>query len=187
MIIHIMFDFIFFVGLIGSLTLVLGAAWPEPKTAKHPTQSIKNWLFVVGALLMLFYAVLGYRTGGTVFFVFLEIFILISNLLMMLDTDDRLDAIVMTLGGLVFVVWSLYLFDGYSTLLFILGLTIIGFGYAFTMNTLRRSLALTLGSIFIALFSYVEASWVFFWLNVFFALFSAYYLFPHIKGRKLGV
>jgi len=37
----------FLTGLIGSLILVTGAAWPEPKNSKHPMQSLKNWFFAI--------------------------------------------------------------------------------------------------------------------------------------------
>ena len=51
-------DYIFLAGLIGSLTLVTGAAWPEMKVKKHPVKSVKNWLFAIGGLIMLIYAIL---------------------------------------------------------------------------------------------------------------------------------
>lgn len=57
-------------------------------------------------------------------------------------------------------------------------------GYAFKMNTLRRDLALMVGSIFLALFSYLEASRIFFRLNTFFALFSLYYTIKFIRDHS---
>lgn len=174
-------DINFLIGLIGSLVLVTGAAWPKNESAAHPAKSIKNWLFAVGGLLMLAYAILGYMSGGPVFFVFLEVLVVVACFLMMLNTPDSFDTPVISIVGLGFIVWSLSLFEGYNTVFFILGLTGIGLGYAFQMGTLRRDVALTAGSALIALFSYVEQSWIFFWLNVFFALFSGYYL---IKGLR---
>lgn len=174
-------DYIFFTGLIGSLVLVTGAAWPEPKNVKHPVKSLKNWLFAVGGFAMLLYAVFGYQQGGPIFFVILQTMVMITSVLMMLNTDDRIDTAVITISGLGLIIWSLYLFEGYNTIIFILGLLGIGLGYAFQMGTLRRSVALTLGSVLIALFSYIEANWIFFWLNVFFAIFSMYYL---VKGLR---
>lgn len=177
-------DYIFLTGLIGSLILVTGAAWPETKTS-HPVKSIKNWLFGIGGLIMLLYAIFGYQQGGPIFFVMLEILVVIASILMMLNTDDRIDTTIISISGLGLIVWSLYLFEGYSTVFFILGLSGIGLGYAFKMATFRRNLALTLGSILIALFSYVEKSWIFFWLNVFFAIFSLYYLTkPFMSSEK---
>jgi len=77
------------------------------------------------------------------------------------------------------VIWSLFLFQGYTTVIFIIGLSITGLGFALEMGTLRRDIALTFGTALIAIFSFMVASWIFFWLNTFFALFSAYYM---LKG-----
>ena len=169
-------NYIFLTGLAGSLVLVTGAAWPAIKDVKHPMKSTKNWLFAIGGLVMLIYAILGYQQGGSIFFIFLEILVVIASILMMLNTPDIVDTPIITICGLALIVWSLTLFEGYNTIFFIVGLSGIGLGYAFEMGTLRRGVALTLGSALIALFSYIEASWIFFWLNVFFALFSGYYV-----------
>jgi hypothetical protein len=175
-------DINFLTGLVGSFILVMGAAWPETKK-KHPVQSTKNWLFAIGGLVMLIYAILGYQAGGSVFFVFLEALVAVATVLMMLKVDDRIDTPIIGLSGLGLIIWSLYLFEGYNTVFFILGLCGIGLGYAFDMDTQRRNLALTLGSILIALFSYLEASWIFFWLNTFFAIFSSFYLLKGLRKR----
>lgn len=177
-------DYIFLTGLIGSLILVTGAAWPNPKKIGHPAKSLKNWLFAIGGLFMLLYSIFGYQHGGPIFFVIFQIFVAITSILMMLNTPDRIDTPIITISGLGFIIWSLYLFEGYSTVFFILGLCGIGLGYAFQMGTIRRDVALTLGSILIALFSYIEASWIFFWLNVFFAIFSGYYLVKNLRHKK---
>lgn len=168
-------NLIFLTGIAGSLVLVTGAAWPETRITR-PVQSVKNWLFAIGGFIMLLYAYLGFREGGPVFFVILEILVGIASVLMMIDADDRIDAAVIGTGGGALIVWSLYLFEGYQTAIFIIGLAAVGLGYALKMGTLRRDLALTLGSATIAVFSYLEANWIFFWLNVFFAIFSGYYL-----------
>lgn len=169
-------SYIFFTGLVGSLVLVTGAAWPEPKTGIHPVKSVKNWLLMVGAVIMLAYAILGYIADNSIFFVILELLVVIAGVMMLFDVPDRIDTPVITTSGLALIVWSLYLFEGYNTVFFILGLSAIGLGYTLQMGTIRRSAALTAGSILIALFSYIEASWIFFWLNVFFGIFSGYYL-----------
>jgi len=176
-------DYIFLTGLAGSLVLVTGAAWPEQK-GKKAIHSVKNWLLGLGAVVMCTYATLGYLAGGPIFFIFLQAFVIIASILMMMETSDILDTAVLTISGLAFIVWSLFLFEGYNTVFFILGLTGIGLGYAFEMGTIRRSLALTAGSALIALFSYIEASWIFFWLNVFFAIFSGYYLIKGLLAKK---
>jgi len=178
-------DYIFLTGLIGSLILVIGSAWPESKDVKHPIKSLKNWLLAIGGgVILLIYAILNYQQGGAIFFVLLQVLVAISSILMMLNADDRIDIPVIGVSGLALIIWSLYLFEGYNTIFFILGLCGISLGYTFKMGTLRRSIALTAGSILIALFSYIEASWIFFWLNVFFAVFSAYYLYKGLTRKK---
>jgi len=42
---------------------------------------------------------------------------------------------------------------------------------------------LALGGALIALFSYFEVNWIFFWLNVFFAIFSGYYVYKMIDFK----
>lgn len=179
-------NIIFLTGLIGSLILVLGAAWPNVGDHKHPAKSFKNWLFAIGGLVMLLFSVLGYQNGGPIFFVFLEILVVIASALMMLHVDDRIDTAVISVSGIGLIIWSLTLFEGYNTVCFILGLAAVGLGYAFDNGTLRRDIALTLGSTLIAFFSYLEMSWMFFWLNLFFAIFSGYYLVKNLqKHHKL--
>lgn len=178
-----MFDYIFLTGLMGSLALVTGAAWPEGKKTEHPIKSIKNWLFAIGGLTMLLYAIMGYMVGGVIFFVFLQIFLVLASVLMMLNAGDKIAIIAMSVCGSGFLFSSLYLFEGYNTIFFIIGLTGIGLGYTLKTGTVYRSLALTLGSALIALFSYFEANWIFFWLNLFFAIFSGYYLLRIIRQK----
>jgi len=181
-------DYIFFTGLIGSLVLVTGAAWPpEPKTAKHPVKSLKNWFFAIGGTIMLLYAIFGYQQGGPIFFVILQILVAVSSIMMMLNTSDTIDIPIIGVSALALIVWSLYLFEGYNTVFFILGLSGIGLGYAFQTGTMRRNIALTLGSILIAIFSYIEASWIFFWLNVFFAIFSGYYTYKGLARKQAHI
>ncbi len=169
-------DIPFLTGLFGSLILILGAAWPTPKKQMHPAKSTKNWLFAIGGLIMLIYAILGFQAGGAIFFVILEILVLFASILMMLNVPDKYDLPLISVVGLALIVWSLFLFEDYNTVFFVLGLIGIGLGYASKMGSLHRDIALTSGSALIAYFSYQEASWIFFWLNLFFAIFSFYYL-----------
>jgi hypothetical protein len=169
-------------GLLGSLVLIAGAAWPDRPT-KHPARSVKNRLFAIGAVLMLLYSILQYLEGGPVFFVFLQVFVNVASVFMMLNVNDRIDTPVLATAGLIFIVLSLFLFEGVSTIFFILGLTGIGMGYAMDGGTVRREVVLMLGSACIALFSYIEASWIFCWLNIFFALFSAWHAWK-LRYRK---
>ena len=169
-------DYIFYIGLIGAIVLVIGAAWPGVKD-KHPVTSIKNWLFAIGNICMFSYAFLGYfHQSAPIFFVFQQILIMLSTIFMMLNTNNKISGSLISIAGLGLITWSLILFEGYYTVIFILGLIGIALGYAFKGGTKRRYLALTLGSLFVAFFSYLEQSWIFFWLNVFFSLFSFFYL-----------
>lgn len=177
------FDLPFALGVLGSFILVLGAAWPVKKV-KHPIRSVKNWLFAVGGVLMMVYSYLGWMAGGPIFFLLLQILVNVSSVLMMLDTDDRIDVIVLSTAGLGLIGGALALFEDYTTIIFILGLVGIGLGYALDPKTYKRNLALAIGSALIALFSYLTSSWIFFWLNVFFALFSTYYLGRDIREKS---
>ncbi|MBN2307073.1 hypothetical protein JXD20_03750 [Candidatus Peregrinibacteria bacterium] len=170
-----MINYILLTGLTGALTLVVGAAWPEEKG--KALDSTKDWLFAFGALFMLAYAMLNYFfAAGSIFFILLELMVIVASVLMMLDTSDRIDTMVLTLFGLAFIVWSVLLYEGINTIYFIIGLTGVSLGYAFDMGSIRRFLALTVGSILIAIFSYLVGDMIFLGLNAFFALFSAYYL-----------
>lgn len=164
----------FLTGIIGSVILVAGAAYPV-KTVKHPALSTKNWLFAIGGLVMLAFAIMNYFEGGPIFFVILQILVNISSLLMMLNTPDCFDVPVLSISSIALIIWALTLFEDYATVIFILGLCGIGIGYALDTGTFRRNMALTIGSVLIAWFSYITATWIFFWLNAFFAVFSGYY------------
>ncbi|MBT6068379.1 hypothetical protein HOG48_01345 [Candidatus Peregrinibacteria bacterium] len=177
-------DYTFLTGLIGSLVVVTGAAWPEKKGEHLPTKSTKNWLFAIGGFLMFLYSIFAWLEGGAIFFVFLETMVVVASIMMMIGKNDKIESLIIILLGLTFIIWSLYLFDSYNTVFFIIGLSGIGLGYVFDMGTLRRSVALTIGSALIALFSYIEASWIFFWLNTFFAIFSMYYVVLGLKQLK---
>lgn len=174
----------FLIGLFGSLLLVSGAAYPEGE-ASHPAKSVKNWLFAVGGFVMFLFSLLNYMDGGAIFYVLLEFFVVVASIFMMLNTPDNIDTPIITATGVGLIAWSLYLFEGYSTIFFIIGLSGIGLGYALDTGSLKREVALTIGSALIALFSYIEASWIFFWLNVFFAIFSGYYVWKIANGKKL--
>ena len=177
-------DYIFWTGIIGSLVLVTGAAWPIKK-AKHPVYSTKNWLFFVGGFTMFAYAIMNFMAGGPIFFVLLQILVAVSSILMMLNTPDKIDIPIILVAGLALVIYSLYLFEGYNTVIFVLGLVGIAIGYVLEMGTVKRVLALTVGSVLIAVFSYIEMNWIFFGLNTFFAIFSGYYVIKGLYNLKL--
>jgi len=176
-------DIPFLIGLVGAIILVMGAAYPV-KPVKHPTKSIKNWLFAIGAVCMFIYALLGYLDGGPIFFLILQILVAVSTVLMMLDTPDKVDVPILGISGLVLIIWSLTLFEGTNTVFFVIGLVGIALGYALKPGSIQRNLSLTLGSALIAIFSYIEKDAIFFWLNTFFALFSAYYVIKLMLTAK---
>ena len=161
----------FYIGIIGAVILVLGAAWPvKPKI--HPAKTVKSWLFASGGVFMFAYALLGYLAGGPIFFVILQALVQISSLLMLFNTPDKIDIPVIGISGVALIIWALTLFEDYTTLIFIFGLLGIALGYALGPATKRGNIALTTGSLLIAVFSYLVADWIFFWLNTFFAIFS---------------
>ena len=174
----------FLVGIVGSIILVIGAALPS-KIVSHPVRLPKNWFFVFGNLSMFTYSYLNFLVGGSIFFIFLQVLIAISTLLMMLNTPDRYDTPILAVAGLALVIWALRLFEGYGTILFVIGLVILGLGFAMNIGTVRRNLALAVGSAAIAVFSFIVMDWIFFWLNVFFALFSGYYVFKLSKAKNV--
>ena len=173
----------FLVGLIGSFVLVAGAALPD--TEVKPVYSPKDWCFAIGAVIMLTYSILNYLSGAPIFFIMLEILVVVASAFMMFDVDDRIDEPIVVLLSVALIIWSLTLFEGYGTIVFIVGLAGIAVGYVAKAGTVHRELALFLGSALIALFSYLTATWVFFWLNIFFALFSAYYTWKAWKSPHL--
>ncbi|MCD6461729.1 MAG: hypothetical protein J7L61_03195 [Thermoplasmata archaeon] len=171
-------------GVLGAAVLVAGAGWPEPAERVHPTGSVKNWLLSAGAVVMLAYAVLKYLGGGPVFFVFLQTLVVAASILMMADVPERVNVLVIPACGILLVLWSLLLFEDYTTVLFILGLSAVGLGYVFEMATLRRSLSLTAGGVLIAVFSYLGGNWIFFWMNASFAALSGSYTLKMLLDRR---
>ena len=164
----------FLVGLFGSLVLVAGAALPDHEV-RHPALSAKNRCFSLGAVIMLVYSVLNYLSGAPVFFIMLEALVVAASACMMLNVSEKVDTPIIIVLSLILILWSLKLFDGYGTIVFIVGLCGVAIGYVSKIGTVRREVALLLGSALIALFSYLTATWIFFWLNVFFAAFSGWY------------
>ena len=171
------------IGIVGWIVLIIGAAWPI-ETTKKPTKSVKNRLFGIGWCIMLLYSILWYLSWLSIFFIFLQILIFIASILMMLNTDDRIDASILSVSGIILIILSLYMFQWYTTIIFIFGLAWLGLWYAFKMNTLRRNLALMIWGILVAVFSYLDANRIFFWLNIFFWLFSLYYVIKIIRSHK---
>ena len=174
----------FTLGIIGSVILVVGAALRDAPM-RHPSQSLKNWFFAIGAVFMATFSTLNWMAGGPVFFIFLQALVILSSVFMMLDVDDRIDSSVTVIAALGLITWSLYLAQGYETILFILGLVGIALGYELKGGTVKREVALILGSIMLALFSYLTSTWIFFWLNAFFAGFSAWQAWKVVKESQI--
>ncbi len=179
-----MSNFIFIIGLLGAIMLVLGSAWPEGDADK-PAKSVKSWLFVIGASIMTMYSVLGYFfKDGVIFFILFQLFTTSASILGITRISSRVSTIITLISGAVFLVWSLMLFESIVTVIFIFGLIGIAIGYVQPFHTVRKSFFLAIGGALIAVFSFIESSWIFFGLNVFFAIFSGYYMVKAIRTRK---
>ncbi len=171
--------------IIWGVILIIGSARNEKKNTHTPLKSTKNWLFTAGAIFMLMYAILWYvQDNSSIFFIFLEGFVLIACILMMLDTDDSFDVRFLGSLWLVLIATSLAISMSTDTLRFISGLIAIALGYTFKPCTLRRDAALTIGSILIVIFSFIGDNRIFFWINIFFAFFSAFYRMKHAIEKK---
>ncbi len=178
-----MSEFIFCIGLLGAIVLVLGSAWPEG-SADKPSK-VKGWLFVIGASIMTMYSILGYCfKDGVIFFIFFQLFATSASILGMTKISPRTSTIITLISGAVFLAWSLILFESLVTAIFIVGLIGIALGYVQPWHTVRRSFFLAVGGAFIAIFSFIESDWIFFGLNVFFAIFSGYYMAKAMRARK---
>lgn len=156
-------DLRFFIGLLGSIILVVGVA---------TTSRRRNMFFAVGNACMFTYALLGYLQGGSIFFVILQMYIALSTISMLLRVPDRYDTPVLALSGIALVAWSLSLIQGIGTAVFVVGLVLLGIGFAMETGTRKREAALMLGSTVIAVFSVLMRDWIFVVLNVLFATFS---------------
>lgn len=162
------------IGLIATIFLVIGALYPIEKVEK-PVYSVKNWIFTVGSLIMLGYAIAGYLAWWGIFFIYLELLIALACLLMMLDIDDRRDGSIILLLGIGLLIRGFLSSQWPNITLFTVAFIVLGLGYVFDMNSIRRYVGLTLWGALIALASYAAGGWTFFWLNLFFAIFSLYY------------
>jgi hypothetical protein len=168
-------DLRFLIGLLGSIILVIGVITTVPTR--------KDRLFAIGNACMFVYALLGYLQGGPIFFLILQIFIAVSTLCMLLNVPDKYDTPTLALVGLALVVWSLSLFQGYSTAIFVVGLVLLGIGFAMDTGTVKREVALMVGSVVIAFFSYLMRDWIFVGLNTLFAFFSLLNI-VRMNGKK---
>lgn len=177
-------DFIFGLGVLGGIILVLGAMWPAKKV-QIPRNSVKNQLFAAGAIILFTYAVLNYLYGtGTLFFAILEVLAIVSSALMLLGISEKISTRIISVLGIGLVIWSIFIAKDYFAAIFILGLIMVSWGYILESGTTKRNLLLAVGSLLIAFFSYLGSAWVFFWLNIFFAGFSFYHVWELSKQSK---
>lgn len=173
-----------FLGILGGVVLVIGSAWPSTKDLHHPLMSIKNWLLFLGAIFLFGFAFIDFLSGtGTVLFVLLEGLAIVASILMMLDTNDRLDAALLSISTLALIGLSFWMNTSLETLWFIIGLLGVGIGYALTPS-IWRDTSFIIGSLMLTYFSYLGSNWIFFWLNLFFALFSGYYVLKQVAGSR---
>ncbi|MBI2117298.1 hypothetical protein HYT95_00205 [Candidatus Peregrinibacteria bacterium] len=168
-------DYRLLIGLIGSVLLVAAVALRSQKR--------KNNFFAIGNVCMFTYALLGYFQGGPIFFLILQMFILLSTLCMLFHVPDAYNTPILAMGGIALIWWSLSIFQDYSTAIFVVGLALLGIGYAMHSGTLRREIALMIGSAIIALFSFLMRDWAFFGLNI---LFCGLSLVNVVRFHKAG-
>jgi hypothetical protein len=165
----------FLTGIAGGIILVLGSAWPDAPV-KKATDSKRNWLLSIGAIFTFTYSILNYMDGtGVIFFIFLQSLAIFASILLMTNVPENKATPLITAGGIAAVIAALYYFEDKTTLYIILGIVGIAVGYVLEEGTRRRNLALFLGSLLIAYFSYLVNDPIFLWLNVAFAGFSGYY------------
>jgi len=175
---------IFFLGVTGGTLLVLGSLLPE-KLHISPYRSVKNWLFALGNFCMLLFSLLDYLfQSGMFFFVLLQGVVNLSSIFMMFRVPEKISAFSLLAAGVVCTMWSLFLEQDSTVLLFIIGLIMVSLGFVFAEGSMRRNEALFFGSACIAIFSYINETWIFFWLNSFFALFSLLHVFQIFRKKQ---
>lgn len=152
------------IGWLGALILVTGAATVSSER--------KNLLFALGNACMFTYALLGSLRGEPVFFFILQSFILLATVCMFLKVPESSATPILAIGAILLILWSLSFSQDYATAIFVVGLGLLGIGFAMHSGTRRREVALMAGSAVIAVFSFLVREWVFFVLNILFAVLS---------------
>lgn len=163
-------------GIVGAVLLVIAALYPT-KIITTPATSLKNRLFALGSFMMLLYAGMWYLAGWSNVILLTEILIVMSCIFMLTNIRVRVATWIVALFGILFLIWSLWSFGWYDNiLLFILGGIVLSIGYVAPMQSYQRWIGLTLWGILLVIFSYIWSSWIFFWLNIWFALGTGYCL-----------
>lgn len=178
-----MINTVFLTGLISSIILVIGSAWPDPKKTVKPIRTFKHWIFGIGNFGMLAYASLAFfLEANPIFFVLLEILCAASSVLILLDVKEKISTRLIVVSGLALLIWSLFLFEDSTTVFFILGLVALALGFI-SKDNVKRNAVFLLGCILISTFSFIKEDWIFFWLNAVFGLFSGFYLLKALRKR----
>lgn len=170
-----MINAVFLTGLISSIILVIGSAWPE--------RPFKHWIFGIGNFGMLAYASLAFfLEANPIFFVLLEILCATSSVLFLTNVKEKISARLILISALTLLIWSFFLFEDSTTVFFILGLSALAVGFT-SKDSVKRNAVFLLGCILISTFSFVKEDWIFFWLNAVFGLFSGFYLLKALRKR----
>lgn len=166
------------IGLIGSAILVFASSLHYSK------KSIKKYLFSFGNLCMFAYSLLNFIDGGSIFFIYLQILINFSSLLLWLDIKDKYDQpLVLSLGALL-TYFALTIHLDYLTLTFVIGIITLALGFSTDTKKPTHNLFLFAGSLLIAIFSFIQKDLIFLILNAFFALFSLKNLYQEFYKIK---
>jgi len=166
---------IFLTGLLSSIILMIGSAWPE--------RPFKHWIFGIGNFGMLVYAILAfYLEANPIFFVLLEILCAASSVLILMNIKEKISTRLILLSALALLIWSFFLFEDSTTVFFILGLSALAVGFT-SKDNVNRTAVFLLGCILISTFSFIKGEMIFFWLNAVFVLFSGFYLLNALRKR----
>lgn len=178
-----MINAVFLTGLISSIILVIGSAWPDPKKNIKPIRTFKHWIFGIGNFGMLAYASLAFfLEANPIFFVILEILCAASSVLILANVKEKISTRLIMVSALALLVWSFFLFEDTTTVFFILGLSALAVGFT-SKDSVKRNAVFLIGCILISTFSFIKGDMIFFWLNAIFGLFSGFYLLKALRKR----
>lgn len=166
------------IGIIGSIILLLASSFHYSK------KSIKKYLFTLGNLCMFAYALFNFIDGGSIFFIYLQILINFSSLLLWLNMNDKYDQpLILGLGGLLTYL-ALDINLDFLTLLFVIGIITLALGFSTDTKKPTHNIFLFAGSMLIAIFSFYHKDLIFFTLNLFFSIFSLKNLYQEFYKIK---
>lgn len=163
------------IGIIWGIILVFGAARQEKNTPIHPRNSVKERLFAIWWIIMFIYSIFHYFEGGSPLYILLEIFICIASRLKMMKEQWKNDMRTLWFLGASLITISYLINQTEQIIRFISWFIIVSLWYISKGGTTNRNAALTIWWLLISIFSYLEMSWIFFAVNVFFTFFAAHY------------